>query len=198
MWVSLPETARSLTESDAESIQSDEHELVAAAQADAAEFDVLYLRYVTRIYRYIRLRVALDQDALDLTQQVFLKALAALPRYRPSGIPFSAWLFRIARNAVTDHHRRHKSPIAWDLLPESLHPVSDADPETTALRRESLDALQATLGTLDTYRRELLVLRFASDLTVREIAAILGKPESTVKSDLRRTLQRLKGLQSED
>jgi RNA polymerase sigma-70 factor (ECF subfamily) len=196
--VSLGDAASFVRASSAECTEADEGDLVAAAQADPGAFDALYSRYVTRIYRYIRLRVSEEQDALDLTQQVFLKALDALPRYHPFGIPFSAWLFRIARNAVTDHHRRSKSSIAWDLLPESLHPISDADPETAALSHESFSALHATLENLDPYRRELLALRFASELTVREISAVLGKPEATVKSDLRRTLQRLKGQQSED
>lgn len=196
--MSTGDAASFVVADSAQNTEVDERSLVEAAQRDAAAFDALYQRYVTRIYRYIRLRVAQEQDALDLTQQVFLKAFDALPRYRPSGVPFSAWLFRIARNAITDHHRRWKSCVAWDFLPESLHPIADADPETTALRHESLDALQHALGTLDPYRRELLALRFASDLTVREIAAVLGKHEATVKSDLRRTLQRLKGLHDED
>lgn len=196
--VSLPDTASFVPAIDTEGAHADERDLVVAAQRDAAAFDALYQCYATRVYRYLRLRVAQDQDALDLTQQVFLKALDALPRYRPSGIPFGAWLFRIARNAVIDRHRRHKSSVPWDLLPESLHPVSDADPEAAALRHESSEALHAAIGSLDAYRRELLALRFASELTTREIAALLGKPQATVKSDLRRTLQRLKGQQSED
>jgi len=181
-----------------EDVLTDEADLVREVQADARAFDALYGRYVSRVYRYVRLRVAEEQDALDLTQQVFLKAFDALPRYRLSASPFAAWLFRIARNAVADHHRRHKISIAWDLLPQSLHPLASDDPEETALRHESIEALHASVEALDVYRRELLALRFASELTVREIAVTLGKPEATVKSDLRRTLQRLKGQQHED
>jgi RNA polymerase sigma-70 factor, ECF subfamily len=177
---------------------STEREEVAAAQVDAAAFDVLYARYVTRIYRYLRLRLGAEQDALDLTQQVFLKALDALPRYRAARTPFGAWLFRIARNALADHHRRLKTSVPWDLLPESLHPRSTDDPEAASLHRESLDLLRASLAALDPYRRELFALRFAAELRTREIAAIFGKPEATVKSDLRRTLQRLKGQHHAD
>src|SRR5206468_11570457 len=138
-----------------------------------AAFDDLYARYGTRVYRYTRLRVAQEQDALDLTQQVFLKAFDALPRYRPSSSPFGAWLFRIARNAVTDHHRRHRISMTWDLVPESLQPVSGDDPEEAALRHESIDRVRSSIAGLDSYRRELLALRFASELTVREIANVL-------------------------
>ncbi|MGI8825315.1 MAG: RNA polymerase sigma factor [Chloroflexota bacterium] len=194
----MPDAASFVPAISPEGSHAGERELVEAAQTEVAAFDALYQRYVTRIYRYIRLRVTHEQDALDLTQQVFVKALDALPRYRPAGIPFGAWLFSIARNAVTDHHRRYKTSIGWDLLPESLQPVSHADPEREVLRHESFEALHDALRTLDAYRRELLALRFASELTVREIAAILGKPEATVKSDIRRTLQRLKGQHDED
>ncbi len=183
---------------DSEDAGADEADLIRAAQIDSAAFDILYGRYVTRIYRYTVLRVSNEQDALDLTQQIFLRALAGLPRYRLADIPFGAWLFRIARNAVTDHHRRYKASIPWELVPLSLHPVSPDDPEAAALRQESNHEVRALLASQDDYRRELLALRFAGKLTVREIAAIVNKPDSTVKSDLRRTLFRLKGQQLED
>jgi RNA polymerase sigma-70 factor, ECF subfamily len=183
---------------DAEDAGAGERDLVRAAQLDGAAFDILYRRYVTRIYRYTVLKVGSEQDALDLTQQIFLRALDALPRYRLTDIPFGAWMFRIARNAVTDHHRRHKASVPWELVPQSLHPVSTDNPEAAALSRESHDELRTLLASQDEYRRELLALRFAGGLPVREIAAIVKKPEATVKSDLRRTLLRLKGLQHED
>ncbi|HEY7355449.1 MAG TPA: sigma-70 family RNA polymerase sigma factor, partial [Ktedonobacterales bacterium] len=79
-------------------VEGDEAALVAAAQADPAAFDALYQRYLARVYRYLRAHVGSDDEAADLTQQVFLKALDALPRYRPRGAPFAAWLFQIARH----------------------------------------------------------------------------------------------------
>src|SRR5579875_2591933 len=80
--------------------------LVRRAQADAVAFAPLYERYLPRVYRYLYARTHDPDDAADLTQTVFVRALAGLPAYRPRGLPFAAWLFRIARNVATDAHRR--------------------------------------------------------------------------------------------
>src|SRR5262249_32548584 len=99
---------------------SDESALIAAAQRDPTAFDALYQLYVTRVYRYLRAHTSSDDDAADLTQQVFLRALDALPTYRSRGAPFGAWLFRIAHHAVVDTHRQRRVTIAWDALSERL------------------------------------------------------------------------------
>ncbi|HET7037020.1 MAG TPA: sigma-70 family RNA polymerase sigma factor, partial [Thermomicrobiaceae bacterium] len=78
----------------------EEAALVAAAKVDGAAFAALYRRHRGPIYRYLRARTRCDEDAADLTQQVFLKAFEALPRYQERGLPFAAWLFRLARNAA--------------------------------------------------------------------------------------------------
>jgi RNA polymerase sigma-70 factor, ECF subfamily len=158
----------------------DDDALVRMAQEDRSSFDVLYRRYVNRIYRYVRTRVEYEQDALDLTQLVFVRAFEALPRYRPSA-PFGAWLFRIARNAINDHHRRRKPSVSWDFLPANLVPTSREDPAETASRNESLREMREVVAELDAYRRELLLLRFAGELTTREIALVLGKREGDDK-----------------
>src|ERR671925_685301 len=139
--------------------ERDESALVLAAQAEPAAFGALYHRYVTRVYRYLRVRTASEDDAADLTQQVFLQALDALPAYRARGVPFAAWLFRIARNAVTDYHRRRRTTVAWDRLPEALRRIDAGDPETAVLRREALARLRFLLVQLDAEKRELLALR---------------------------------------
>lgn len=181
------------TDVSSETAFVDERDLARAAAHDNAAFDVLYRRYVTRIFRYIRSRVEREEDAMDLTQQTFLRAFDAIPRYHPSSAPFSAWLFRIAVNGLNDYRRRSKVSVSFDLLPASLHPVAEDSPDLDSLRRESIAELRALLESQGAYRRELLMLRFAAELTTREIAAVLQKPEATVKSDLRRTLKRLKG-----
>src|SRR5581483_12168401 len=97
---------------------SDESALVLAARHDASAFGTLYLRYLDRVYWYLRARTPSEEDAADLTQQVFLHALAALPRYRQQNVPFAAWLFRIARNVAIDFNRRRRATVTWDALPE--------------------------------------------------------------------------------
>src|SRR4051812_21675624 len=84
----------------------DEAGLVAAARRDPAVFTQLYHAYLARVYTYLRVRTPTPADAEDLTQQVFLQAWAALPEYHDRGVPFAAWLFRIARNLAVDSVRR--------------------------------------------------------------------------------------------
>ncbi len=177
-----------------EAAPDDEAMLVAAAQRDPHAFGVFYQRYATRVYRYLRSHTSTDDEAADLTQQVFLKALDALPRYRHGRTPFAAWLFRIARNGVTDAHRRRRPTLAWDLVPEALHPMTDLSTEETVLRRETLTELQGLLLQLDPEKREVVLLRFMAGLTAREIGTVIGKSEAAVHKQLARSLHSLKEL----
>src|SRR5437660_1306430 len=94
---------------DSTSLESEDL-LVEAAKLDRAKFAELYERHVDGIYSYLRVRANHEQDAADLTQQVFLQALAALPRYQSGKTPFAAWLYRIARNTAINHARRSRRP----------------------------------------------------------------------------------------
>ncbi len=169
----------------------DEDAVIRAARADPAAFAPLYRRYRDRIYWYVRARTATDEDAADLTQQIFVQAVAAIGQYRPRRGPFAAWLFAIARNALANVHRRHRSTIAWDALPAALHPVASDDPLTATLRREDLGRVRALVDALDADKRELLVLRFVARLTIREIAVVIGKSEASTHKRLTRTLHTL-------
>jgi RNA polymerase sigma-70 factor (ECF subfamily) len=165
---------------------------IRAAQADPRGFAPLYLQYRDRVYAYLRTRTAGPEDAADLTQQVFLQALDALPRYRLRGAPFAAWLLRIARNAATNYGKRRQQTVAWDLLPESLHPAAQSDPEREAIRHDDAAWLLAVLRQCDASTREMLALHFAAGLTVAETAAVVGKSEAAVKKALSRTVRALK------
>ncbi len=205
---------------DAHGATGDEDEvaLICAAQEHPPAFAPLYQRYRDRIHAYLRTRAATAEDAADLTQQVFLQALDALPRYRARGAPFAAWLFRIARNAAANHHRRHRQTIAWDLVPEALHPfaaqdpdarivrgatvnwdqtsgisrVGEGDPAAEVLRRDDLAHLAALVNALEPAKRELLILRFVAGLSTPEIARVVGKSEAATKKQIWRSLQTLK------
>lgn len=176
----------------ADSVVSDETALVQAAQADRAAFGPLYECYVDRIYAYLRARTGNAEDAADLTQQVFLQALDALPRYRSGSAPFAAWLFRIARNSAINFHRRHPNTITWDLVPEALQPIVEDDLVGRVVRQERFVRLRALFGALDPAARELLLLRFTAQLTIAEIAAVLGTSDGATKMRLRRALRALK------
>ena len=167
---------------------------IAAAQVDPAAFEPLYLLYRARIYHYLRTRIASEEDAADLTQQVFLQALAALPRYRPRGSPFVVWLFRIARHAAINLSSRSPGCVSWDALPETMYPVEAAeqDPEALVMRQEMTGHLKALLASLDPEKRELLALRFAAGLNSSQISALVGKKPEAVKKQISRLLQSLK------
>ena len=152
----------------------------------------MYERYADRVYSYLRARSTDDEDAADLTQQVFLKALDALPRYRAGRVPFAAWLFRIARNVAIDFHRRRRHTVAWDSIPEALHPACDGDGPARLERQEMADESGRAFADLAPDAREILVLRFGADLTVAEIAAVIGKSPAATRMRLIRALRTLK------
>src|SRR5579885_1907370 len=103
----MPEVRKVVPQRSESAIRTDEA-LVQAAQQDVAAFSELYARYQDRIYTYLRTRTSQTEDAADLTQQVFVQAVAALPRYRMQGVTVAAWLFRIARNVATDWRRQQR------------------------------------------------------------------------------------------
>jgi len=160
--------------------------------ARAAAFSALYTQYVDRVYAYLRAHTNNREDTADLTQQVFLQALAALPRYRSGNAPFAAWLFRIARNCLAGFHRRARVTVAWDLLPIECHPFVDDTAPTQVLLAEDRAYLRTLLEPLPLETREMLALRFAAGLSAAEIAAVLGKREGAVKKRLTRAMRTLK------
>jgi RNA polymerase sigma-70 factor (ECF subfamily) len=175
-----------------EADERDDASIVRAAQQHGAAFGPIYDRYLARVYRFVRSRSGSNEEAADLTQEVFLRALDALPAYQDRGVPFAAWLFRIARNAVTDAHRRRRPASSIETLPQDVPPLIGDTPEDAAVRRESLERLARLVMRLDAGKRELLALRFAAGLTAPEIAVVTGRSEAAVKKQMSRTLNTLK------
>jgi RNA polymerase sigma-70 factor (ECF subfamily) len=176
--------------------QDDEAHLIAAAQADSSAFDSLYARYLPGVYRYLYHHTSGSAEVEDLTQQVFLKALEALPRYRAHGVPFSVWLYRIARHTLIDHHREGKRRSRRLAPLEAVAPLhthtEETAPDAQAIHLEEMARLQRALATLSYGQRELLSLSFAANLSAPEIAAILGIRPATVRKRLSRLLRMLK------
>lgn len=167
-------------------------------EASALTIEALYGRYMERIYAYLRARTAIEEDAADLTQQVFVQALGALPGYRGGEGQAAAWLFRIARNLATSAHRRSRPTTAWDLVPEALHVAGDPNIDARLLRQEAHARLRTLLQALPVEGQELLALRFVARLTVAEIAAVIGKSEAATSKRLSRTMQRLQERYDDD
>jgi RNA polymerase sigma-70 factor (ECF subfamily) len=153
---------------------------IAAAQGDANALGQLYDALVAPIYRYVAIRVRRREDAEDLTQLVFERIVASLPRYRHRGRPFEAWAFRIARNAVIDHARRERSHEPLDG--ERLETTSgDGGPEALSLRGEQMRELRAALEQLTADQQEAIALRFAAGLSAEEAARVMGRRAGTIR-----------------
>lgn len=181
-----------------------ESTLVGAAKANPEAFGEIYTRYVGRVYKYLRARTGNEENAADLTQQVFLQALNALPKYQERGLPLAAWLFRISRNVANDAHRRRGGTpaLSWESLPQSLHPADPHNYEQEVLRHEQLQEdlhrIKALLQSLKPEQRELIALRFFAELTLSEIAKVVGRSQGTVQRQMVRVLQILKEQYNEE
>jgi RNA polymerase sigma-70 factor, ECF subfamily len=159
---------------------ADIERLVEMARAgDAEAFGLLFDHYYRPVYRFIVLRVGRPADAEDLTQLVFLKALEALPRYETRGVPFAGWLFRLARNAVIDHIRTRRDHADLDTIAD--RPTTQRGPEDQAVLQAEIRAMGAALAELTDEQSEVVALRFFAGLSVREVAATMGKQEGTVR-----------------
>jgi len=155
--------------------------LVSRAQnGDGDAFALLYQEYVNPIYRYTYLRVGQAGLAEDLTQEVFLRALQSIGSYRWKGKLFVSWLFRIAHNLIIDHYRRAKKNKCIPLA-ETVTNVASDDPVATAEQRMELSGLKRAIEKLPAQQREVISLRFGTDLSVAETAVAIGKTEGTVK-----------------
>src|SRR3990172_3262261 len=170
----------------------DEMSLVQQAASDAEAFGELYSRHVKRIYNYIYYRTGDYQDAEDLTARVFQRALGHVGSFQDQGVPFSAWLYRIAHNLVANWHRdrSRRQEIPINDLP--VLPAKGDHPETTLVRTEEQEALLRLIRRLPPERQNLLILKFVENLSNAEIGQIMGRSEGAVKSVYHRTLLSLR------
>ncbi|MBS1637604.1 MAG: sigma-70 family RNA polymerase sigma factor [Bacteroidetes bacterium] len=168
----------------------DEQRLVLAAQKDPRQFEPLYTRYYERIAQYLYHRVENKDLAFELTAHVFYKALENLSRYKPMGVPFSAWLFRIAGNELNQWYRKNKTRRTISIDEEGINYLKQDLDDTVRQERESL--LIEALQQLDEADVELVHMRFFEKRNFREICDILEIGESACKMRLYRILEKLK------
>jgi RNA polymerase sigma-70 factor (ECF subfamily) len=171
----------------------DEVTLINLARTDPDAFGVLYERYVDRIYNYVFFRVGNASDAEDLTSKVFFKALKSIGSYKHMGLPFSAWLYRIAHNLVANYHRdrlrAREISIENLVLPDTgKHPA----PEQKMQQNQENEFLLRLINDLSPQKKELVLLKFVQNLTNQEISYIFGKTEGAIKSLYHRTLLELR------
>jgi RNA polymerase sigma-70 factor (ECF subfamily) len=171
--------------------QAEERLLVEAAQKDPTRFAELYEIHFERVYAFVARRVG-DRDAAeDLTSDTFHKALASLWRFEWRGVPFAAWLLRIAANAIADRAQRTGREVAVDDPPELSEEASaDVDLEEVEHRARLFRLVEQLPGD----QRRVVGMRFAEEKSIREIAEELGRSKGAVKQLQFRGLQNLRTL----
>ncbi len=170
----------------------DEIAIRRAADGDTEAFSILYERYVRRIYNYIYYRTGSTFDAEDLTEKVFYRALGHIRDYHHRGLPFSAWLYRIAHNLVANWHRDNRRRREVPLEDHTHIEHRGDHPETSLVKNQEIENLLHSIRSLPVDRQNLLILKFVERLSNEEIAQILGKSEGAIKSLYHRTLLSLR------
>ena len=170
---------------------ADERVLVEAAQRDPAEFEALYELHFERVYAFVASRVRDRATAEDVTSEVFHKGLANLPRYEWRGVPFAAWLLRIAANAIVDCAKRAAREFpAPDDPPEPAVPIDLHDSQMRAIEHRA--QLFRLVGQLPKVQKQVVYERFVEQRSIKEIAQRLGKTEGAVKQLQLRAVQNLR------
>lgn len=163
-----------------------------AREGNSEAFSFLYNLNVTRIYNYIFYRIGSEDDAEDITSRVFYRAFGHIKTYEDKGIPFSAWLYRIAHNLIANFHRdrQRRKEVSLDDQPEMPHRVDL--PETWIEKKQEMDFLLKGMRRLAPDRQQLILLKYLEDLSNAEIAVIMGRTEGAIKSLYHRALLALK------
>lgn len=175
------------------SAASFERELVQAAQrGDELAITQLYERYFDRIYRYTVIKTGDPHESEDITQEVFLRAFRDIKKFEWKGAPFSSWLYRIAHNQIVDRARqqkRHPSAALGDDLTGSHW---RDNPQSAVEIRSELEQLVTAVKQLTPAQREVLALRFTSELPLSHVAIVMGKTVGSVKSLQHSTIVKLR------
>jgi RNA polymerase sigma-70 factor (ECF subfamily) len=160
-------------------------ELVRLAQnGDAACFGRLYERYFEKVYSYLAFKLGSPTEAEDVAEHVFLKALESLGGYKWTGVPFQAWLFRIAHNMMVDTlRRRSRRPSEPIDYASGLHDERrSVDPEAMLAEKVSREGLLRAVDRLTVLQKQVISLKFAAGLPNAEVARLMGKTEGAVKA----------------
>ena len=171
---------------------NEEDVLTRASQGDRDAFGQLYERYIDRIFNYVYYRTGNLHDAEDLTARVFQRAMNHIKNYTDRGVPFSAWLYRIAHNLVANWHRDRSRRQEIPINDVPILPSKGDHPERNLVHSQEQDALLRLIRRLPSERQSLLILKFVENMSNAEIGAIMGRSEGAVKSLYHRTLLALR------
>ena len=164
---------------------------VRAAQVDRDAFEVLYQRYLDRIYSYAFYQLGDHHDAEDVTERVFLAALAALPDFREGPGTFRAWLFRIAHNTIANSLRARARHRTIPLPDGFERPAPETDPAALVAAAEDRRRVLRAVSSLPEDRRQVILLRFVDGLSTPEIAEVLDRSAGAVRVLQHRALRDL-------
>jgi len=162
-----------------------------AMEGEASAFGTLYDKYQPRIFRFIFLKVSHREEAEDLTHQVFLSAWQNVERFVDEGLPFSSWLYRIARNKVIDFYRTHRRATTLESVPEEIL-VADENIEGLAEKKLKIENVYRALQELTDEQRDVILLRFVDELSYEEIAASLKRNQTTIRVIQYRAIKKIK------
>ena len=174
--------------------EPERHTIESAQGGDLEAISSLYDSHINQVYRYALARLGNVHDAEDVAEEIFLKMLAGLPNYAWRKVPFAAWLMRIAHNEVISFTRRNGRRANDAELPEELMDKKNDDPAETTERQLALEDMRVAVAQLPEAQRDVIILRFASGLSVADTARALGKNENNVKVLQHKGMQRLQVL----
>jgi RNA polymerase sigma-70 factor (ECF subfamily) len=191
------ELPNSRTEDVVSSAEREEDAALArrAGSGEAEAFGVLYDRYVDAVYRYVFYRVRNEAEAEDVTSDVFMRALRAIPKYEPRQA-FLAWLYRIARNAVIDRSRRQTARQQVSFEDALAHPNADqvVNPDAGLLAGSDASVVRVAMQQLTPLQQEILVLRYVEGYDTKTISKLVGKRDGTIRGIEFRALSALRAL----
>jgi RNA polymerase sigma-70 factor (ECF subfamily) len=171
--------------------KKDDAELILMSKSgDLEAYGEVYRRYLAPIYRFIRLRVSTDRDAEDLTEQVFLKAFEALDTYKERGVPYSAYLYQVARNLVVDTYRAQ--PPVESMSDLEAIAGSSSGSEQEIINRQSLEEIKQALERLPEHYQEVIHLRVIMGMQTKQAAAWMDRKPANVRVLLHRALKSLR------
>lgn len=172
----------------------DELKLIEAAQKNPARFGLLYNKYYKQIFLFVFKRAEEEEISADITAQVFLKAMLKIPQYKFKGVPFSAWLYRIASNEVNQYFREQKSKRVVSMEKSDIERLMRQADDAPGEDHVSLyqEIVLETLSEMDPEEVEIIELRFFEQRPFKEVADILDITENNAKVKVYRIIERLK------
>ncbi|MFA5173255.1 MAG: RNA polymerase sigma factor [Candidatus Paceibacterota bacterium] len=178
-------------------IEKEENLIRQACAGKRESFGELYDFHQPRIYRFIFLKVGNREESEDITHQVFLSAWQNIKSFRIKEVPFSSWLYKIAKNKVIDYYRSKKPVSSFESMDENAI-ESSSFPELLAEKSMELERIRNAMAKITEEQQDVLIMRFVEDLPIKEVALALDKSIGAVKLIQFRAVNKLKKILKEE